>query len=80
MASPIPNEQGNPDRSPRETNPIEGSILRATEKEGLQAALDNCRENYEKFTDKGDDFGQSTQQRLAQFIHQRAQQLNIKLD
>ncbi|MDV2996794.1 MAG: hypothetical protein N4J56_006499 [Chroococcidiopsis sp. SAG 2025] len=75
---PIPNETAQPNPRPRTTNPIESRIMAMSSKEALQLELNSVRSNYEKW--RGDFIAISTQTRLAQIIHLRANQVGVVLD
>ncbi len=77
MALLIPNENMQPNPSPKSTNPIESQIMAMTSKEDLQRELDSVRANYQKW--QGDQTAMRTQTRLAQIIHLRANQIGVPL-
>jgi hypothetical protein len=74
---PIPNEMGQPNPGPRNTNPIESRLMEMTSKKALQRELDSVRANYQKW--EGDQIAMRTQTRLAQIIHLRANQVGVVL-
>lgn len=73
----IPDETGQPNPGPRNTNPIESQIMGMNSKKALQLELDSVRANYQKW--KGDQIAMETQIRLAQIIHLRANQVGVLL-
>ncbi|MBN3883333.1 MAG: hypothetical protein V7K64_33510 [Nostoc sp.] len=79
MTFVIPNENSQPNPSPHDTNPIESQIMAMSTKEDLQRELDSVRANYQKWQAQGDQTAITTQTRLAQIIHLRANQIGVQL-